>query len=256
MEKRRQIKGCMCFIFIVLFMVCIICVVHDVADYYEVKQKYGNIRNKVKKDKKIDWSKLHNINPDIVAWIEIPNTKIDYPIMQTKNNVEYLTKDIYGNYSQYGSVFLDERLYGSDLGANPNDIIYGHNMGRWTNVMFGPLKEYLNYSYINGHETVILYTPEKIYRYKIASVEYGTSDSSVYETEFDGIVFSKWVREQTRSSLYQCLREDELNFYIKKITRRNVSENIKKYGNTLTLSTCDTTHSNDKKICIFCIPGD
>ena len=62
----------------------------------------------VENDKQvIDFEKLKSINPDVVAWIKIDGTTIDYPIMQTTNNEYYLKKDIYNNYEQCGSIFLD-----------------------------------------------------------------------------------------------------------------------------------------------------
>lgn len=252
--KRKLIRGCVCFLLVILFIISAGCFMQDVSEYHSVKNKYSDIHDKAKKGRTLDWNRLHNINPNIVAWIEIPNTKIDYPVVQTRNNAEYLTKDIYGKYSRYGSIFLDERLYGTVWGTVPNNIVYGHNMGRWTDVMFGPLKEYLAGDYLKEHETVLIYTPEKTYRYKIASVEYGTSSSRVYETEFEDINFSEWVNEQTHNSLYQCLSEKKISGYVNKFTDKNLSKDIVKYGNTLTLSTCDTTHNNNKKICIFCIP--
>ena len=244
----------MCIAFVVLFIVSLYCFGTDVSEYYKTEKGYEKIKNKAKTGKSIDWKALWNINKDIVAWIEIPDTKIDYPVVQAKSNSEYLYKNVEGNYSMYGAIFLDERLYGTSLKANPNNIIYGHNMGRWTNVMFGSLREYLDENYLEKHRDVILYTPQKTYKYGIASVMYGTSSSSVYETEFDNVLFTEWIKEQMNKSLYPCLDNHVINSYISKFSEKNLKKRVKKYGNTLTLSTCDTTHNTGKKICIFCIP--
>ena len=54
----------------------------------------------------IDWEKLKKINPDIVGWIKVPGTKIDYPVLQGSRWNEYLHKDYKGEYCYAGSIFL------------------------------------------------------------------------------------------------------------------------------------------------------
>lgn len=245
--------------FAALFIVSLLYFHQDISEYYRVKRIYTRIKREVKDDrvKKIDWEALFKINKDIVAWIEVPGTNISYPVVQAENNTEYLNKDINGAYSIYGAIFLDSRLYGTDLESNYNNIIYGHNMGRWTDVMFTPLKEYLDSSYLKGHETVLLYTPKKTYHYLIASVEYADLSSDVYKTDFSGKDYCTWIKEQTKNSLYPCLEEKETDFFADLFTSgKELKEKIEKYGNTLTLSTCDTTHNTGKKIVVFCILQD
>ena len=71
-----------------------------------------------------------------VAWVEIPNTDIDYPVMQKKNDPEYyLHKNYKGEYSYSGTPFLDSKC---SIGKSQNLIIYGHNMKN--GAMFGRLK--------------------------------------------------------------------------------------------------------------------
>lgn len=253
MEK--ILKGIILFLFIIMFCISAFYFNQDFIEYYKVKKINNKINTQVKKESKIDWNALWNINKNIVAWIEIPETSISYPIVQTTDNNEYLNKDIQGNNSRYGAIFLDERLYGSDLKKNPNNIIYGHNMGQWTDVMFGTLKEYLDKSYLKGHETVILYTPDNAYYYRIVSVEYGTEGASVYQTKFNDNSFPGWIKEQKNNSLYKSIDEDVIDLYISKFMKGNLIKKVIRYGNTLTLSTCDTTHDNNRKIVVFCIPS-
>ena len=241
-------------ILIVIFVISAFYFNQDLVEYYKIKKAYFNVSAQVKREKEINWNKLWKINKDIVAWIEVPNTSIDYPVIQTKNNSEYLYKDIKRNKSRYGAIFLDERLYHTDLKENPNNIIYGHNMGRWTDIMFGTLKEYLNSDYINGHEKVILYTPDETYHYRVSAVEYATAETSVYQIDFKEQSFPDWVKEQIDNSLYQCIDKNMIDAYTDNFREEKLIQSIKKHGNTLTLSTCDTTHDTNKKICIFCTP--
>lgn len=255
--KKKAVRRFFLAVFIVVFIISSYGFTGDVYKCYKVKSEYRRIRDKMideaGKEKIINWKELLQINKDIVCWIEIPGTPVDYPVVQTTNNQEYLAKDIYGRYSIYGAVFLDERLYDTELGKNPNNIIYAHNMGRWTDVMFSSLKNYLDASYLKGHEKVILYTPEKTYRYQIASVLYASQSFSVYDTEFKNVSFNAWVKEQISNSIYPCSKQNATD-YSERFRKGNLDENIRKYGNTLTLSTCDTTHNTDKKIVVFCIP--
>lgn len=227
-------------LFIIILTVSLFYLGSDIRDIYRVKLKYIRIRNDAgnEKLKTIDFDKLCKINPDIVAWIEIENTGISYPVVRTKSNEEYLYKDIEGNYSIYGSIFLDERLHDTDLKENENNIIYGHNMGRWTDVMFGGLKEYLNGSYLKGHERVTLYTRDETFHYTVTSVMHADISSGVYETDIKGD-YEKWIEEQINKSLYPCagLNEREMS----------------RCKRALTLSTCDTTHDNSEKIVVFCV---
>lgn len=228
-------------LFIIILTVSLFYLGSDIRDIYRVKLKYIRIRNDAgdEKLKTIDFDKLCKINPDIVAWIEIENTGISYPVVRTKSNEEYLYKDIEGNYSIYGSIFLDERLHDTDLKENENNIIYGHNMGRWTDVMFGGLKEYLNSSYLKGHERLTLYTRDATLHYTVTSVMHADISSDVYETDIKGD-YGEWIRKQMEKSIYPCVSEKSLN----------------ECKRALTLSTCDTTHDTGEKIVVFCTESD
>lgn len=262
MQRKRKVRKIVRFAFFIVLVFSLIYFGEDYVGYYKVKKENNNIKEEVVKESKgkkerftIDWDKLHSINPDIVAWIRIPNTKVSYPVVQTKDNLEYLTKSVKGSYSIYGAIFLDERLYGTKLGENPNNIIYGHNMGRWTDVMFSSLRYYLQSDYLKGHDKVILYTPKKNYKYRVSSVEYADASSSVYYIDFKQVYYSKWVNKQISKSIYKCLDIDYVNSYLNHFKENGkLGKKVHKYGNALSLSTCDTTHDDRKKIVLFCIP--
>lgn len=244
-EKRKKagtvLRRVALLLFIITLIVSLFYLGNDVRDLYSVKFKYIRIKDDAKdeKTKTINFERLWKINPDIVAWIEIENTGISYPVVRTKSNDEYLYKDIEGNYSIYGSIFLDERLHDTDLKENENNIIYGHNMGRWTDVMFGGLKEYLNSSYLKGHERVTLYTRDATLHYTVTSVMHADISSDVYETDIKGD-YGEWIRKQMEKSIYPCVSEKSLN----------------ECKRALTLSTCDTTHDTGEKIVVFCTESD
>ena len=89
------------------------------------------------------------ITSDMVAWITIDDTNIDYPVMQGFDNSQYLNLDPYGEYSLSGSIFLDSR--NASGFTDPYSIIYGHHMEYGK--MFGALDRFLDDQYLSSHRT-------------------------------------------------------------------------------------------------------
>jgi len=117
------------------------------------------------------------ITKDMVAWVTLDDTSIDFPIMQGKTNNEYLNKDPYGNFSMSGSIFLDVRNDPSF--EDPYNLLYGHHMENYA--MFGALDKYLEEDYFNSHETGTLMVKGKKYPLKIfAVVECLSTDQEIF----------------------------------------------------------------------------
>lgn len=89
------------------------------------------------------------INSDMVGWITIDDTSIDYPIMQGADNMQYLNLDPAGQFSLSGSIFLDSR--NSPDFTDPYSVIYGHHMEYGK--MFGALDAFLTEDYLASHRT-------------------------------------------------------------------------------------------------------
>ena len=87
------------------------------------------------------------ITEDMVAWITIDGTNIDYPVMQGDTNMKYLNLNPYGEYSLAGSIFLDSRNSGDF--SDGYSILYGHHMEY--GMMFGALDEFLAKNYMESH---------------------------------------------------------------------------------------------------------
>ncbi len=87
------------------------------------------------------------ITDDMVGWITLDDTSVDYPVMQGSSNIEYLNTDPFGNYSLSGSIFLDSRNAGDF--TDPYSVIYGHHMEY--KMMFGALDDYLDPSFLASH---------------------------------------------------------------------------------------------------------
>lgn len=166
-----------------------------------------------------------SINPDVVGWIKINNTEIDYPVVQTYDNEYYLQKNLYKENDQNGWIFMDYRNTTNEL--DKNTIIYGHNM-YYSKVMFGSLvnatkKEW----YSNKDNQIINY--DTIYssnKYQIFAVYIVPKTSDYLKTYFaSDIEFMNFIK---------MLKDRSIN---------NFNVEVKPTDKIITLSTC-TNYSN------------
>ena len=157
--------------------------------------------------------KVKSFNEDIIGWINIYNTSINYPILKGKDNNEYLSKNYKGDYSFSGSIFLDYR--NSSLFDDDYSILYGHHLKKGG--MFSDIKRYKKSSYLSSHNKGILYAEK--------------------ETHDIEVVLYKKI--STQSKLYD-LKEKVKNIY-------------KTKEKLLILSTCSDSYSSDRLIIICII---
>lgn len=112
----------------------------------------------------IDFASLRERNTDVYAWITIPGTAIDYPILQSKTDDSYyLTHTMDGEEKAEGAIYT-ERCNSQDF-EDPNTVIYGHNMRNGS--MFQNLHNYQDQSFFDNNREVIIYTPDAIRHYRI-----------------------------------------------------------------------------------------
>ena len=115
----------------------------------------------------VDLRSLQSQYPDVRGWLTIPESGIDYPVLQSSPEEPeyYLRRDYQGNYDINGSLFLQTDC---TLGESGNLTIYGHNMN--SGAMFGNLDQYASYEYWKAHPSVFFQTPEGMEEYQIAAV--------------------------------------------------------------------------------------
>lgn len=123
------------------------------------------------------FEELRKINPDVVGWISLDGTRIDYPIVQGKDELEYLNKDVYGDFSLAGAIFLSTQCSGDFTDAY--SLIYGHHMA--DSMMFGDLDLYLDGDFFDENSTGTLITPDETYGLEVFEVLTVTSsDSTIF----------------------------------------------------------------------------
>ncbi|MBQ8133774.1 MAG: class B sortase [Clostridia bacterium] len=169
------------------------------------------------------------ITDEMVAWLTIDGTNIDYPVMQGKDNSYFLNIDPFGNYSLTGSIFLDSRC-SSDF-SDKFSIIYGHHMDYGK--MFGALDDFLNESYLKEHTTGTLMV--------------GRNADKIYNIE----VFAAMRVSAKEKTVFDMKQED---------IRQFIHENAdiltnEREANILALSTCADANSFTRSV-VFCYIND
>lgn len=201
-------------------------------DYAE-ERTFNDIQKVVKKSDEDILSKLKKRNSDVIGYLEIPDTTISYPVMQTKDEPDfYLNHDIDKNYSFYGTPYLSAYC---DLEKSDNLIIYGHNIngGR----MFGALMQYKDKKFYQKHKN-IYFTTESKEKYGIFAV------ISVNKYEFS---YWQFVMAQD---------EDDYDEFVSKVKQYSLydTEVVPKYGDKLiTLSTCDNNKGREYRMVVFSV---
>ena len=142
-----------------------------------------------------------DINSDIVAWLNCPDTVINYPICQGEDNDYYLTHLADGTYNRNGCLFMD-RGNANDF-SDDNTIIYGHHMA--SGKMFASLVRYTDQSYYDTHPVMYLTVADRQYMIEIFSGYATTANSSAYmincgsKNEFAG-----WLKEICEKSDFKA----------------------------------------------------
>lgn len=114
--------------------------------------------------KVLDWEYLWEQNEDIYAWIYIPGTRVDYPILQHEtDNSYYLDYNLDGTKGYPGCIYT-ENINAKDF-SDHNTLIYGHNMKNGT--MFHDLHEFEDETFFNEHRYMFIYTPKEVLVYDI-----------------------------------------------------------------------------------------
>ena len=171
---------------------------------------------------------LKEINTDIVGWITIDGTNMDYPIVKGKDNSEYLDRDYKHEYATSGSIFMD---YRNDRDFNDDyTAIYGHHMN--SDTMFTDIKKYENQTFFDSHLTGTLYTSNKIYDIEI--LDYAVASS------YDDYVFDIFrIRNKFNKEIID---------HITSIAKVGSSTIPKSTDKLLVLSTCDSSGSTKRAI--------
>lgn len=209
-----------------LIIVMVICLV--LAGYFgcqlatryfedkELKDTYEKVRKERKGDR-INWEKLKKINPDIIGWIRVKGTHIDYPVVQGKDNEEYLHKDVHGKKASGGSIFAD---CSCRPGESDNFILFGHHMRN--GAMFADMIKFRKSSFAKKHK-IVFYTPGHTYWLT---------------------VFSAFAEEETTELPITFATENDKREYIRQVKAKSDISAERVVGTMFTFVTCSYEGDN------------
>lgn len=159
-------------------------------------------------EKAIDFEELQtNVNEDIYAWIYIPNSKIDYPVVQhPEDNNYYLNYNLDGSKGYPGCIYTEN--YNAKEFTDPNTVIYGHNMKDGS--MFAGLHKYEDIEYFDANRYIYIYTPDELLVYEIFAAYEASNEHILYNHDFNNeTVYSVYLDEVFTSHSMVCnLREE------------------------------------------------
>ena len=160
-------------------------------------------------ENEVDFAALQEQNKDVYAWIIIPGTRVDYPILQHgSDDAYYLNHTLEGAAGLPGSIY-SERVHPKDFSA-AHTVLYGHNMKNGT--MFGSLHDYEEAAFFDGHPYVYIHLPERTYVYQIfAAVKFSDAYLPVYQNYGEEAGFNTYV-DELRNSPGQINREIEVPY--------------------------------------------
>ncbi len=197
--NKHNLKGRIDLINVILFISFFACICYEAywgiqymksiveSEYIKNEYTFENTKSQKLFSKwyilNVDHKALYKQNNDYIGWIQIPDTRLSYPVYKSSDNEDYLHHNAKGEYSYAGCIFMDCKNNSID---DFNIILYGHNMRVGT--MFHILKKYTNIEYYNKHPVVIFYPrdgKERIYQiYSSYSKNISELKPSAYKLSF------------------------------------------------------------------------
>ncbi len=210
---------------------------HEQDVINEKLAQYATIDDEGNSAPVVDWASLKAINPEVVGWIEIPNTVVSFPVYQASDNDKYLHTNAEGAYSLGGQVFMDYQNQAPGM-LDQQTIIYGHHLRN--GAMFKPIADMDNQEAFDS----------------VGTVWYVTEGASY---ELEPLLLYYTDEDDTNVRTFGWASEDEFHTYLsdllaKSVTSRpDAAELIGKADHVLTLCTCNYIDGYGRTI-LVCVP--
>ena len=173
---------------------------------------------------------LKKLNPDVKAWIQVPKTNIDYPVVQGQDDMEYINKNVYGEFELSGAIFLS--CLNKDDFSDPYNLVYGHNMKNGG--MFADVADFTNKEYFETHQKGKLYLTDATRKIRFfACMKVTAADAKIYHP--DG------YRKENLKDLLDYIQANAVQY-------RDV--NVADENSLIALSTCLEAETNGRVVLI------
>lgn len=173
---------------------------------------------------------LKKLNPDVKAWIQVPKTNINYPVVQGQDDMEYINKNVYGEFELSGAIFLS--CLNKDDFSDPYNLVYGHNMKNGG--MFADVADFTNKEYFETHQKGKLYLTDATRKIQFfACMKVTAADAKIYHP--DG------YRKENLKDLLDYIQANAVQY-------RDV--NVADENSLIALSTCSEAETNGRVVLI------
>ena len=173
---------------------------------------------------------LKKLNPDVKAWIQVPKTNIDYPVVQGQDDMEYINKNVYGEFELSGAIFLS--CLNKDDFSDPYNLVYGHNMKNGG--MIADVADFTNKEYFETHQKGKLYLTDATRKIRFfACMKVTAADAKIYHP--DG------YRKENLKDLLDYIQANAVQY-------RDV--NVADENSLIALSTCSEAETNGRVVLI------
>lgn len=173
---------------------------------------------------------LKKLNPDVKAWIQVPKTNIDYPVVQGQDDMEYINKNVYGEFELSGAIFLS--CLNKDDFSDPYNLVYGHNMKNGG--MFADVADFTNKEYFETHQKGKLYLTDATRKIRFfACMKVTAADAKIYHP--DG------YRKENLKDLLDYIQANAVQYRDVNVTDEN---------SLIALSTCSEAETNGRVVLI------
>lgn len=218
------------FVLILSIIAILICLYafFDTHKIFEIASTQSYQMYKPNSKDRLTFKELVDRNKDVIGWIDVYGTQIDYPIVQGKDNTEYLNKTVLGEFSTVGSIFLDS---GNEKDFSDfKNILYGHYMEK--RKMFGDMELFKDENFFNTHKYGCLY--------RVNNSTKGITFFSLVDTvgtDFKLLSPTKTYNKEIISYIYEH-----------SIFKRNIE--ITKEDKIIMLDTCNLTQTNGRYVLV------
>lgn len=248
LKNTNKIRIILLVLLTIIVVLGILYTLYYLYDNYKTKKDNNNILNNVKIDetnitetkteKMLQLEELQKENEEIIGWLEIEGTNINYPVLQASDNDYYLTHNYKKEKASTGSIFLDKDF--DLINGSSNYLIYGHR--NKSGLMFEDLMKYAKEDFYKEHTKIKFTTNKDDSIYEILSVFYSRV---YYKSEQNVFRYYYFVNANN---------EQEYNDFVnnaKKVSLYDTGVTAKYGDQLLTLSTCEYSQE-DGRFAVVC----
>ena len=194
------------------------------------------------------FAELQKVNPDVVGWVTIYDTNIDYPIVQGPDDLYYVNRNVYGDSTLSGSIYLQAE--NNRKFTDSYNLLYGHHFEN--GAMFGDVSKFKDQQFMNEHKYGELITEDGIYYLNI----FACLETSAYDTGIYGKTsISETGKYKLRSSIFRSAHNgvDEVDEQERVIDSRMI---FLGHSKVLAMSTCDDSQTDGRDVVVAdIVPG-